>query len=117
RDWSSDVCSSDLEAFLYRPSMYSAVLGTDMTYVGVAGLFLTGRLGWEYWRGSSQLARQRVRIIILGVLLGLSVPGAIVLVSAFFGGGVAMNTAAFTPFVFALSVAYAIVKHDLFEID
>ncbi len=30
---------------------------------------------------------------------------------------VAMNVAAFTPFLFALSLAYAIVKHDLLEID
>src|SRR5262249_10591955 len=33
------------------------------------------------------------------------------------GGGFAVNTAAFTGFLFALGLAYAIVKHDLFEID
>jgi len=105
------------EAFLYQPSTYSSLLAANMIHLGVVGIFLTTRLVWEYWRGESQLARQRVRVITLGVLLGLAVPGSIVVVSALLGGGVAMNTAAFTPFLFAISLAYAIVQHDLFEID
>jgi len=105
------------EAFLYRPSTYSSLLAANMIYLGVAGLFLTARLVWVYWRGGSQLARQRVRVVTLGVLFGLGIPGSIVVISALLGGGVAMNTAAFTPFLFALSVAYAIVQHDLLEID
>ena len=105
------------EAFLYRPSTYSRLLAANMIYLGVAVVFLTARLVWVYWRGGSQLARQRVRVVTLGVLFGLGIPGSIVVISALLGGGVAMNTAAFTPFLFALSVAYAIVQHDLLEID
>src|SRR5206468_1530323 len=44
-------------------------------------------------------------------------PSVVLVISAAVWGEVAMNTAAFTPFLFALSLAYAIVKHDLFEID
>jgi len=105
------------EVFLYQPSTYSSLLAANMTHLGAVGIFVTGRLVWEYLRGASHLGRQRVRVVTLGVLAGLGGPGSIVLISALVGGGVAMNTAAFTPFLFALSVAYAIVQHDLFEID
>src|SRR5207253_3194226 len=64
------------EAFLYQPSTYSSLLAANMIHLGVVGIFLTTRLVWEYWRGESQLARQRVRVITLGVLLGLAVPGS-----------------------------------------
>ena len=33
------------------------------------------------------------------------------------GGEVAVNYAGFTAFLFHLSLGYAVVKHDLFEID
>src|SRR5438094_86672 len=109
--------SAPCEVFLYQPSTYSSLLAANMTHLGAVGIFVTGRLVWEYLRGASHLGRQRVRVVTLGVLAGLGGPGSIVLISALVGGGVAMNMAAFTPFLFALSVAYAIVQHDLFEID
>ena len=58
-----------------------------------------------------------MRVITLGALLGLTLPAGILLLSVLLGGGSAMNFAALTPFVFALTLAYAVVKHDLFEID
>ena len=105
------------ETFLYHPAMYSVILYANMTYVGLVGLFFAARLVSAYRRGQSPLVRQRVRIITLGTLFGFTLPGVIVVVSAFSGGDVAMNTGALTPFLFALTLAYAIVKHDLFEID
>ena len=105
------------ETFLYQPTAYTRILYANMTYLGLVGIFFLGRLAFEYWRGRSPLARQRVRIIALGTVFGLTLPGAIVLSSALSGGEVAMNTAAFTPFLFALALAYAVVVQDLFEID
>jgi signal transduction histidine kinase len=105
------------EMFLYDPAGYSTVLVTDMFYFGLVAVFFGWRLVSEYRRGTSQLARQRVRVITLGTLFGFTIPGLFVLASALFGGGLAMNAGALTPFLFALSLAYAIVKHDLFEID
>ena len=103
--------------FLYVPAGYSTILYANMTYLGIVGLFMGWRLISEYWRGSSPLARQRVRIVTVGALCGFSVPAAIVLASLVVGGGVGMNLGAFSQFLFSLSLAYAVVKHDLFEID
>ena len=102
---------------LYDPPAFSAILMVDMLFLGSVGVFLGLRLVGEYWYGSSQLARQRVRVMTLGTLFGFGLPGAVLVVSAVVWGQVSMNTAVFTPFLFALSIAYAIVKHDLLEID
>ena len=105
------------ERFLYEPAAYSTILYTNMTYLGLASVSFGARLLWEYWRGLSPLARQRVRVVMLGTLCGFSIPGAIVLISVLTGGGFAMNAGAFTQVLFPLSLAYAVMKHDLFEID
>jgi signal transduction histidine kinase len=105
------------QLFLYRPAAYSTALHANMAYLGLTAVFFTWRLVTEYRRGRSQLARQRVRVITLGTLFGFALPGAIVLASVVMTGGVAMNLAALTPFLFACSLAYAVVKQDLFEID
>jgi signal transduction histidine kinase len=105
------------EVFLYTPPVYSSVLAIDMVYLGVACLFATGRLASEYWLGQSQLARQRVRMVTVGTLFGFSFPAMLLLISVALGSSLAMNMAAFTPFLFILSLAYAVVQQDLFEID
>jgi signal transduction histidine kinase len=56
-------------------------------------------------------------VVTLGALAGLGVTGGIVLLSAVLRGGVSMNLGVFTPFIFPLCLAYAVIKHDLFEID
>jgi signal transduction histidine kinase len=105
------------EIFLYEPRVYSALMQLNMALLGGACFVLAGRLvaGWR--DVGSELARQRVRIVAIGVLLGLGLPGALAFVSAVFGGTLAVNLGTVTPIVFALAVAYAIVKHDLFELD
>src|SRR5262249_4857721 len=92
------------EVFLYRAPAYSTVLNVDMACLALATLFFVSRSVFEYWRGRSQLAWQRVRVVTLGMLFGFAMPAILLLLSAFMGGGVAMNPAAFTPFLFALSL-------------
>ncbi|MFN8545397.1 MAG: ATP-binding protein [Candidatus Binatia bacterium] len=105
------------EAVLYQPALYTRALNTTMLWLGAVGVFFVSRLVREWWRSRSQIVQQRVRVMTLGTLLGMGIPGAIFLVSAVLGGGTSINAAAFSGFLFALSLAYAIVKHDLFEID
>src|SRR5262245_8650500 len=105
------------QVFLYTPGAFSAILMVSMLFMGIDGVFLGGRLIAAYWQGDSQLTRQRVRMITLGTLFGFGIPGGVLFISVITWGQVAMNLAAFTPFLFTLSLAYAIVKHDLLEID
>ncbi|HEV7735741.1 MAG TPA: ATP-binding protein [Candidatus Binatia bacterium] len=105
------------ELLLYQPHAYTLIHNLATLYLGLAALTFGVRLIHEYWQGRSELARQRIRVMTLGTLAGFALPGAIFLASAATAGGVPVNTGAFTGFLFALALAYAIVKHDLFEID
>ncbi len=105
------------EIFLYEPRVYSAIHNLCMVHVGFGGLILFCAVAWDYWTTDSHLIRQRVRIILLGFLGGYTVPGGSMLASGITGGHVAVNYGGFTVFLFPLSLGYAIVKHDLFEID
>jgi signal transduction histidine kinase len=105
------------QALLYDPTAYTIIHNLATLYLGCAGVFFGFRLVREYWRGRSQLVRQRIRVMTLGTLVGFALPSAIFVASAVSGGAVAVNTGAFTGFLFAVALAYAIVKHDLFEID
>jgi signal transduction histidine kinase len=105
------------QLFLYQPAEYPRILRTSMLYVGLVAVFFCLRLVAVYWRGASPLARQRVQVIMLGTLAGFALPAAVLTLAALVADGVAMNLAALTPFMFAVALAYAVVKHDLFEID
>ena len=105
------------QVFLYEPPEYTWILRCNMLSLGVVAIVFIGRLVVTYWRDASQLARQRVRVITLGSLFAFALPAVVLPLAALTGGGIAMNPAAVTPFIFALALAYAVVKHDLFEID
>jgi signal transduction histidine kinase len=105
------------ELYLYRPPVYSAVLFFNMAWLGLATLALAARLIPEYRHGRSPLARQRARVVALAVFFGFALPGLLALTFAVFGGRLVNHLGTLTVIVFPLAVAYAIVKHDLFEID
>jgi signal transduction histidine kinase len=105
------------EWFLYQPSAYTTIHNLCMVNSGIGTLLLFVALTWDYFTSDSPLTRQRVRVILLGFLAGYTVPGSVMLASGVTGGEVAVNYGGFTAFLFPLSLGYAIVKHDLFEID
>jgi signal transduction histidine kinase len=105
------------EVFLYEPSAYSLIHNLCMVYVGISAVIFLGAVIWDYCTPAHPLVRRRIRVIFLGLLSGFTVPAMLMFSSGITGGKVAVNYAAFTAFFFPLSVGYAIVKHDLFEID
>ena len=105
------------EVFLYSPAEYSRILNTNMLYLGLVAVFFCLHMIPPYVRSGSQLVRQRVRVILVGALFGFALPAGVLTLAALMAGDVSMNLAAVTPFVFSLALAYAVVKHDLFEID
>ena len=105
------------EIFLYSPTFYSPIHNLCMVAVGVGAVIFLGKVIADYYTTASHLIRQRVRIIFLGFLGGFVFPAFLMFGSGLSGGKVAVNYAVFTAFLFPLGVGYAIVKHDLFEID
>lgn len=105
------------EMFLQTPRASTTIFQINTIYLGIVGLFFGWRLLVAYFDRDAQLAQQRVRIVLLGTLLGLAVPGLVLIASSFLRETLAMNVLLFAFFVFPLSLAYAIVMHDLFEIE
>jgi signal transduction histidine kinase len=105
------------EVFLYHPGRYSTIHSLCETYAGLSTLPFVGRMLWEYRAPASPLIHQRIRVIFLGFLGAFAIPAILIVLSGLTGGETAVNYAVFTIFVFPLSLGYAIVKHDLFEID
>jgi len=105
------------ELFLFHPAVYSRVHNLCMDATGIGGALLLGAVAWDYFTSRSELVRQRVRVLLLGFLCGFAFPGALMFYSGVTGGETAVNYAGFTVILFPLSIGYAIVQHDLFEID
>jgi hypothetical protein len=102
------------EVWLYHPAAYSSIHNLCMFYAGVSGGMLLVSLVWVYVTTDSHRLRQQIRIVLVGALGGFALPAILMLVSSMTGGEVPVNYAGFTVFLFPLSLAYAIVKHDLF---
>jgi signal transduction histidine kinase len=113
--------------FLLLAAVYERVLASPPDYtvlhlaalsahaLGAGALILS--TAWEFARSSSPLIRRRIGVVALGAFAGFVVPLALSAASALIGGAVPVNVAAFTVFLFPLSLGYAILRRDLFEID
>ncbi len=102
---------------LTTPSAYTAVHLLASASHGVGALAIIGAVVWDLATTRSPLVRRRVGVVSLGTLMAFALPGALMAGSALLGGSIPLNAGAFTAFVFPLSLGYAIVKQDLFEID
>lgn len=105
------------ESVLAHPSLYTGILFLCLSFSGLSMLVLLSGVAWGYCCSSSPLVQRRIRVIFLGVCSGFIIPAGLFLWSSSTGGEVAVNSAALPVFLFPLSLGYAIVKHDLFEID
>jgi signal transduction histidine kinase len=105
------------EVWLSNPRAYTLLhrLATASHFVGT--LAIIAAVVHARFTSRSALVRRRISVVSLGTLGGLLLPGLLMGASALLGGRVPLNAAAFTPFLFPLSLGYAIAKQDLFEID
>jgi signal transduction histidine kinase len=105
------------ELVLFEPARYTAVHLAAVSGQGLGAGAMIASTAWVFFRSRSPLVRRRIGVVALGAFAGFLVPGAISAASMWIGGGVAVNFAAFTVFLFPVSVGYAILRRDLFEID
>lgn len=72
---------------------------------------------WTYLKPHSSLEKQRAQIILLGCIFGLLIPATAVAGITVLKINMPFNLMALPVIVFPLSIAYAILKHKLFDID
>jgi signal transduction histidine kinase len=70
-----------------------------------------------YFKESSALERQRAQVILLGSFVGLFLPALGAISIVVFRANIPFNLLALPVIFFPISIAYAIVKHNLFDID
>lgn len=103
--------------YLYEPQLYTHIHNLCMAAVAVAGIGMIASGVHAYVTGRSLLARKRLGVLAVGTVAGFALPAWLLLMSALAGGEFAINVATFTAFLFPVSLAYAALKHDLFELD
>lgn len=104
------------ERALFDPSAYTQAHLTATSLHGVAVVVVLVRMG-RALRTASPLVRRRIGIVGLGIVSGVGIPLALMAGSAILGGRVPVNAGVLAGFLFPLSLAYAILQRDLFEID
>jgi hypothetical protein len=72
---------------------------------------------WDYGSTAVVELRRKIRVVVLGSVTGYGFPTVLMLIAGLTGGQLAVNYAAFTLFVFPLSIAYVLVKQDLLRIE
>jgi signal transduction histidine kinase len=105
------------EVLLDSPSAYTALhLAASATH-GIGAAAIIVGVAWAFLRSPSALVRRRVGVVALGTFAAFVIPGVLMAASGFLGGTVPINAGIFTAFLFPVSLGYAIVQQDLFEID
>ncbi len=93
-------------------AVYATFLFSAAGIVGLLGLFVHA-----YRENRTPAVRLQLRSVLPGFVVGTLVGLYGFLDNTFGGAGFPLNLVALTPPITFLSVAYAIVRHDLFDID
>lgn len=89
----------------------------DAIAMVINGLLLMGSLAHSFFYSPSPAARQRIKIAALGGCAAFLIPVAGLFVFSLVGASFPLNFFAVPLALFPVAIGYAIVKHDLFEID
>jgi len=99
-----------------NPYFWSKIERLFWVYIALGGSVFVALELSTYFNSDSNLEKQKAQIIVLGSLLGFGLPGigAAIIVLLEISN---LNNLAILTLVFPISIAYAIVKHKLFDID
>jgi signal transduction histidine kinase len=108
-----------LENAVLRTSPAWHLALNDWVYAAMAvtGLVMLGSLVHTYATSRSPLARQRAKVVTAGLALAAFVPSLGLLSVVLLNVPLPINLLSPLFVFFPLSVAYAIARHDLFEVD
>ncbi|MBI3248644.1 MAG: SpoIIE family protein phosphatase [Deltaproteobacteria bacterium] len=95
-------------ALFYQALHLYAILSAGFVVVAMLHAYMTTL---------SMAAKQRARVIVLGAVLALLLPAVVLYLSFFAGFALPNNFLALPILIFPASIAYAMVKHNLFDID
>lgn len=83
---------------------------------GCLAVFL-GMLGFAFFENRDGRVRARIKAVLPGAILAVTVQFFVFVNNAFAGGSIPVQFGLLTPIPYYVSLAYAIAKHDLFDVD
>jgi len=102
--------------FYGSPPGLTAYYATSL-YSAFAIAALVGLVAYAYWENRTPSVRPRLHAVLPGLILSTALALYGFLNISQSGGNFPINLVALTPWFFYLSIGYAIMKHDLFDID
>jgi diguanylate cyclase (GGDEF)-like protein len=102
---------------LYSPGVYVATHLTATSLFGMGLIALIGAQVGRYLHTPSFETRQRIKIVALGTAAALGPQVVLALWSGATGGRAPQNVMAFTGVLFPISIAYAVLRHNLLGVD
>ncbi len=105
------------EIALYDPAVYTATHRLAIAAFGIGLALLLASQVDCWFRPPSFEARQRVKVLAIGVGLGVGPQVLLSLGSAVTGGRASENAMGWSGVFFPLAVGYAVLRQDLLEVD
>jgi signal transduction histidine kinase len=108
---------ADNLAFAYSYPTLLAIDRLNSVALILGGVVLLGSLVDALWRPASATARQRTKLAALGGVAAFAIPIAGFVAFYLLGISFPLNFVTFSMLLFPVAISYAIVRHDLFEVD
>jgi len=105
------------EVFLYHPGRYVLSHNLATVYLAFALAYMLVMIAVRYVKTQSMLTKQRIRVLFLGYFTGLAVPALIILAATYTQQSFSFTLISFFTILWPISVGYAILKHNFFDID
>ncbi|MEO6027851.1 MAG: hypothetical protein ABIR79_13380 [Candidatus Binatia bacterium] len=107
--WLSLALAITYQLVLGTPGPYTLLHNACQAYMGVAGLAVGAAIIVARAGGPDQ-AGPLLRATVAGALLGIGVPGIVMVLSGMSGGGVPVNLVTASAFLFPLSIAFGLLR-------
>jgi len=100
----------------YKPALWTMVEKSIWIYIFVGGFIITINVLFSYIYSKKPIDKQRSKIVLIGSFFGFCVPALVAMLMVFFKISNLNSLVGFV-LIFPISIAYAIVKHKLFDIQ
>ena len=106
---------------LYPQKSFAIFYSLSLLFMIIAALALLQPVTFAYFMPRSVLGRQRAKVVLLGAAIAFPLPAMAyfsqLIAGSFLGLRIQTNFLALLLFFFPASIAYAVAKHNLFDVD
>jgi class 3 adenylate cyclase len=108
-----------MEVLYHDHPIFETLHHVQVSYFALGALTLLASIAVSFWLSRSVLARTRAKVLLLGAMLALPIPAGTAILRSYgvWLGGIPATFTVIPLLVFPAAIAYAIVKHNLFDLD